>query len=55
MVAELGGAQRKAGVGRGRGCHVRVRGGGRGSWERGLELVVRVGDVGGLVVRVDGR
>lgn len=54
-MAELGGAQRKAGIGRGRGCHVRVRGGGRGSWERGFELVVRVGDVGGLVVRVDGR
>lgn len=55
MVAELGGAQRKARVGRGRGRHVGVRGGGWGSWEGGFELVVRVGGEGGLVVRVDGR
>lgn len=55
MVAELGGAQRKACVGCGRRRHVRVRGGGRGRRERRLELVVRVGGVGGLVVRVDGR
>lgn len=48
MVAELGGAQREAGVGGG-GGHVRV-------WrrERGLELVGVVVGVAGLVVRVDG-
>lgn len=55
MVAELGGAQRKACVGCGRRRHVRVRGGGRGSRKRRLELVVRVRPIGGLVVRVDGR
>lgn len=49
MVAELGGAQREAGVG-GRRGHVGVRGGRRGR-ERRLELM----GVVGVAVRVDGR
>ena len=52
MVAELGGAQREAGVGSWRG-HVGVRRG-RRRGEGRLELVGQVG-VAGLVVRVDGR
>lgn len=52
VVAELGGAEREAGVGSRRG-HVRVRRR-RRRREGGLELV-GVGRVAGLVMRVDGR